>query len=192
MGEHAEGPDRKLSNKPYVTFVWAEDSNGLIGKEGHLPWNLPADMKFFKEVTIGDVVVMGRKTYESIPNRPLKNRINIVLTNNKDYQADGAVICHTKEDVLTYLKSNQIEQPIHVIGGISAFEMFKDEVNYLYRTVIDETFDGDTYMTSMDYKNFRCIDVTDGILDERNKHPHRFLIYERKQFVDLFPEDVEK
>lgn len=185
MGENIEGRCWQKLNTPYMTFVWAEDSNGLIGDAGDLPWKLPSDMKHFKEVTMNDVVVMGRKTYESIPNRPLKNRINILLTNNMDYQADGAVVCHNKEEVLTYIRDNHIEKPIHVIGGTSIFEMFKDEVNILYRTIIDEAFEGDTYMPAIDYKYFRVIDVIEGIVDEKNLYPHRFFVYERKKFVDL-------
>lgn len=185
MGENIEGQCCQKLKAPYMTFVWAEDSNGLIGNAGDLPWNLPSDMKHFKNVTMNDVVVMGRKTYESIPVRPLKNRINIVLTNNENYIADGAIVCHSKEDVLNYLKENKIEKPVHIIGGISAFEMFKDEVSILYRTIIDETFEGDTYMPKIDYKYFRCIDITDGTVDEKNLYPHRFLVYERKKFIDL-------
>lgn len=188
MGENIEGRCCQELMKPYMTFVWAEDNNGLIGNLGDLPWNLPSDMKHFKNVTMDDVVVMGRKTYESIPVRPLKNRINIILTNNENYVADGAIVCHSKEDVLNYLKENKIKKPIHVIGGISAFDMFKDEVNILHRTIIDETFDGDTYMPEIDYKYFRCVDISDGIVDDKNKYPHRFLLYERKKFIDLLDE----
>lgn len=185
MGENIESRCWQELKTPYMTFVWAEDRNGLIGDAGDLPWNLPADMKFFKEITMNDVVVMGRKTYESIPNRPLKNRVNIVLTNNMDYQAEGAIVCHGKEDVLNYIRENNIKKPIHVIGGVSVFEMFKDEVNILYRTIIDESFEGDTHMPDINYKYFRVIDVTEGIVDEKNLYPHRFFVYERKRFVDL-------
>lgn len=171
---------------PYVTFVWAEDKNGLIGDAGDLPWNLPADMKFFKEITMNGVVVMGRKTYESIPKPPLTNRVNIVLTHQQDYKAAGAIVCHSKEDVLNYIQEKQLNKPIHIIGGVSIFNLFKEEVNILYRTIIEETFEGDTYMPEMDYKYFRVIDVTEGIVDEKNIYPHRFFVYERKKLVDLF------
>ena len=100
MGDKIEVRCCQNLKTPYITFIWAEDKNGLIGEAGSLPWSLPADMKFFKETTMNDVVVMGRKTYESIPKRPLKNRINIVLTKQLDYKADGAIVCHSKEDVL--------------------------------------------------------------------------------------------
>lgn len=164
--------------KPYFTFVWAEDENGLIGRDGTLPWHLPNEMKYFVEVTTGDVVVMGRKTYESIPNRPLKNRVNIVLTRDETYEAKGAIVCHTKEDILEAVKD--IEKPIHIIGGTSLFEMFMDEVNILYRTVVYETFEGDTYMPKIDYKYFRVFESKEGIVDDKNIYPHQFYVYKRK------------
>lgn len=169
---------------PYFTFVWAEDENGLIGKEGQLPWNLPNEMKHFVEVTSGDVVVMGRKTYESIPNRPLKNRLNIVLTRDENYQADGAVVCHSKEDILEAVK--EVNQPVHIIGGVSLFEMFMDEVNLLYRTIVYDTFEGDTFMTDIDYKHFRVFKSKEGQVDEQNIYRHQFFVYERKQPVKTF------
>lgn len=171
---------------PIVTFVWAEDKNGLIGNNDELPWSLPADMKHFKTVTSNGVVVMGRKTFESIPNPPLKNRLNIVLTNNTAFQADGAIVCHNKQEVLDYLKENNIKKSVHIIGGRSIYQLFLDEVNVLYRTIIDEAFPGDTYMPEISYKYFRCLNIVDGIVDERNLHPHRYYTYERKQFVPLF------
>lgn len=169
---------------PYFTFVWAEDENGLIGREGQLPWHLPNEMKHFVEVTTGDVVVMGRKTYESIPKRPLKNRVNIVLTRDENYEADGAIVCHTKEEVIEAVKD--INRAVHIIGGVSLFEMFMDEVNLLYRTIIYESFEGDTYMPKIDYKYFRVFKSTEGKLDEKNIHPHQFFVYERKRLVEPF------
>lgn len=171
----------KLSiETPYFTFVWAEDEERLIGNEGSLPWHLPAEMRHFVKVTTGDIVVMGRKSYESIPKPPLKNRLNIVLTRNKDYQAEGAVICHSKEELLEYLNEKKIQKAVHIIGGNSIFKLFMDEVSVLYRTVIHETFKGDTYMPEIDYNRFKCVDQASGLEDEKNKYAHSFYLYERK------------
>lgn len=171
---------------PYITFVWAEDNNGLIGKDNDLPWVLPGEMKFFVEATRGGVVIMGRKTYEGIPNPPLKDRINIVLTRNKDFQAEGTIVCHSKEEIMKYLEKEKINLPIHIIGGTALFEMFMDEVSVLYRTVIDEVFEGDTYMPEMDYEKFQCVYSVDGTIDEENKHAHRLYLYQRKKPITLF------
>ncbi len=169
---------------PYFTFVWAEDQNGLIGKEGRLPWSLPNEMKYFVEVTTGDVVVMGRKTYESIPNPPLKNRVNIILTRDENYEAEGAIVCHTKEEIMEAVKD--IKKPIHIIGGVSLFEMFMDEVNLLYRTIVYDEFEGDTHMPQIDYKHFRVFQSRIGETDEENIYPHHFYVYERKKLAHPF------
>lgn len=187
MVEKENMTEKSLSEslkKPYFTFVWAEDKNGLIGKEGTLPWNLPNEMKHFVEVTMDDVVVMGRKTYESIPNRPLKNRVNIVLTSNEDYEAPGAIVVHSKQAIMDYVKD--IEKPIHVIGGTTLFELFLEEVDVLYRTVVEEAFEGDTYMPEINYRYFRVVDSKEGIVDSKNIYSHHFFLYERKKLSQPF------
>lgn len=117
-----------------ITFVWAEDENGLIGSKGDLPWHLPADMQFFKKVTLTGDVVMGRKTLESIPNPPLKNRENYVLTSKKSLDFKGGVICHSKEDVLE--KTRHSKKPLHVIGEYPYLNFLKmmwiDSIVQLY------------------------------------------------------------
>lgn len=161
-----------------ITFVWAEDENGLIGSDGDLPWVLPADMAFFKRVTLTGDVVMGRKTLESIPNPPLKKRENFVLTTNKTFGLDGITVCHSKDEIIE--KTKHSKKPLHIIGGVSLFELFKDDVDMLYRTVIHESFEGDTYMPLIDYSAFELIEETEGQLDDKNKHPHTFQIFKRK------------
>lgn len=161
-----------------ITFVWAEDENGLIGKDGELPWHLPADMQFFKQVTLTGDVAMGRKTLESIPNPPLKNRENYVLTSNRSFDMEGVHVCHSKNDILE--KTKDSDKPLHVIGGVSLFELFKEDVDMLYRTVIHDSFEGDTYMPEIDYAQFDLIEEKQGTVDEKNKHPHTFQIFKRK------------
>lgn len=161
-----------------ITFVWAEDENGLIGKDGDLPWHLPADMQFFKQVTLTGNVVMGRKTLESIPNPPLKKRENFVLTTKPTLDQKGVYVCHSKDEILE--KTKDLKKPLHVIGGVSLFELFKDDVDRLYRTVIHETFEGDTYMCDIDYTAFELIEEKQGTVDEKNKYPHTFQVFKRK------------
>lgn len=89
-----------------LAYVWAEDENKLIGRDKALPWRLPADIKFFKDVTMQGDIVTGRKTYETIPNRPLPGRRNIVLTLQADYEAPGAIVVHSKEEILALEEKN--------------------------------------------------------------------------------------
>ncbi|WP_225744072.1 dihydrofolate reductase [Marinilactibacillus sp. Marseille-P9653] len=162
-----------------LTFVWAEDENGVIGKEGGLPWSLPNDMKFFKEVTLTGNVLMGRKTLESIPNPPLKNRINVVLTRNTEFEKKDIIVLNTKDEVLELAKT--MDKPLHIIGGADIFNLFVDDVDRLYRTLIHETFEGDVYMPSIDYDLFDLVETVEGSVDEKNIHAHTFQIFERKQ-----------
>lgn len=162
-----------------ITFVWAEDEQGVIGKDGTLPWSLPNDMKFFKEVTLTGDIVMGRKTFESIPNPPLPKRKNIVLTRNEDFSHDGVIVLHSKEEVMKFAQEN--DKPLHIIGGAVIFEQFADVVDTLYRTKIHDTFEGDTFMSDIDYDQFTLSKETEGVVDEKNQHPHTFQIFERKK-----------
>ena len=100
-----------------MNIIVAVDKNWAIGCNNKLLVSIPSDMKFFRETTTGNVVVMGRKTLESFPNgMPLKNRTNIVLTGNRDYQVKGAIVVHSMEELLEELKKYNSEQ-IYVIGG---------------------------------------------------------------------------
>lgn len=162
-----------------LAYIWAEDENKLIGKEDGLPWLLPADVAFFKNVTLRGDIVTGRKTYETIPARPLPGRRNIVLTSQKDYVAPGALVVYTKEEILAL--EQQDGKDLYIIGGTSLFEMFKDEVDILYRTVIHDSFEGDTYFPSdFDYTDFELIETKEGVLDDKNKHAHTYEVWKRK------------
>lgn len=161
-----------------ITFVWAEDENGVIGKDGELPWSLPADMAFFKKVTLTGNVAMGRKTLDSIPNPPLKNRKNFVLTRNEAFESPGVVVCHNKAELIGATKNE--DKPLHIIGGVSLFEEFLNEVDMLYRTVIHHPFEGDTVIPEIDYNQFELIEKVEGTVDQENKYPHTFLTYKRK------------
>lgn len=162
-----------------LAFVWAEDENGLIGKGDGLPWRLPADVAFFKKITMRGDMVTGRKTYETIPKRPLPGRKNIVLTRQKDYDAPGAIVVNSKEEVLELEKNNN--EDLYIIGGAVLFKMFEQEVDELYRTVIHETFEGDVYFDeNFNYDDFELIKSEKGIVDEKNIYEHTFELWRRK------------
>ena len=162
-----------------LAYVWAEDENKLIGRDKALPWRLPADIKFFKDVTMQGDIVTGRKTYETIPNRPLPGRRNIVLTLQADYEAPGAIVVHSKEEILALEEKN--DEDLYIIGGGTLFRLFEDEVDVLYRTVIHDTFEGDTYFPSdFDYTPFERVEAWPGPVDERNKYPHTYEVWRRR------------
>lgn len=133
-----------------MNLIVAVDKNWAIGKNNKMMWSLPGDMKFFREKTTGHVVVMGRKTLESFPNGlPLKKRMNIVLTGNKNYQVKDAVLVHTLEELLEELKNYDSEE-LFVIGGESVYRMLLPYCDVAYVTKIDHAYEADTYFPNLD------------------------------------------
>lgn len=163
-----------------IAFIWAEANHHIIGNQGKLPWSLPNDMRFFKENTINNTIVTGSKTYASF-KKPLPNRINIVLSKHRlvDDLPTGVLLMNKTADVLEYEKNHQNQQ-IFIIGGSQIFKQFIDEVDYLYKTVIDYDFVGDTKMPEIDYQKFELINQIEGKIDEKNRYEHHFEIYKRK------------
>ena len=133
-----------------MNAIAAVDANWAIGNKNRLLTSIPADMKFFREKTMGHVVVMGRKTLESFPNGlPLKNRVNIVLTANSSYKVKDAIIVHTKEELLEELKKYDSNE-LYVIGGGSIYEMLIPYCDTAYITKIDHAYAADTYFPNLD------------------------------------------
>jgi dihydrofolate reductase len=106
-------------DRPRITLVVARAQNGVIGRDGKLPWHLPADLKRFKELTMGSVMVMGRKTFESLPGI-LPGRRHVVVTRDPYWRADGVQVAHDIEEALTLARG----EPVSVIGGAEIFELF--------------------------------------------------------------------
>lgn len=157
-----------------IIFVWAEDEKGAIGKDGGLPWKLPNDMKFFKETTTGHTVLMGRKTFESMGNRPLPNRQNLIMTRQLDYQADGVTVVHHLDDIVGN------SEDIYVIGGSEIYKQFMPVVDVLWQTKIAGDFDGDTFFPQVNWEDWQLVEKIPGIRDEKNKYDHESLKYIRK------------
>ena len=135
-----------------MNLIAAVDKNWAIGRNNKLLVSIPDDMKFFRETTTGKVVVMGRKTLESFPGKkPLKNRVNIVLTGDRSYQADGAVIVHDMEELHEELKKYPSED-IYVIGGESIYKQLLDECDVAHITKIDFAYEADAWFPNLDEK----------------------------------------
>lgn len=133
-----------------MNLIAAVDKNWGIGCKNKLLVSIPADMKFFRETTLGKVVVMGRKTLESFPNgQPLKKRVNIVLTHDADYKVNDAVIVHSMEELWEELKKYASED-IYVIGGETIYKQLLDECDVAHITKIDYEFEADAYFPNLD------------------------------------------
>jgi dihydrofolate reductase len=162
-----------------ISIIAAVADNYAIGKSNNLPWRLPADLKHFRKLTTGHAVVMGKRTYESLPNGPLPNRKNIVLTsimsegvNEKYYEADSL------EDAL-YLCENIKE--VFIMGGATVYRQCIDKVDTMYITWVHGNFSADTYFPEFNFEEWNEVSRTDHDADEQNPYPYSFSEYERKK-----------
>lgn len=158
-----------------ISLIAAMDKNNLIGYNNDMPWNLPNDLKHFKEVTSHHTIVMGRKTYESI-GRPLPNRKNIILSCS-GYKTDEKVEVISSIDEIKNLAK---DEEIFVIGGGTIYEQVIPYADRLYITRIDAEFTGDTYFPQFSENDWKVIAEKAGKLDEKNKYQHSFYTYSRK------------
>jgi len=161
-----------------MNLIVAVDKNWAIGLKGDLLVSIPQDMKFFRETTKGKVVAMGRKTLESFPNGlPLKNRVNVVLTSDKNYKVKDAVIVHSVGEMVAELKKYK-EEDIFVIGGETVYRQLLPYCKKAYITKIDHAYHADTYFPNLD--NDPEWEMT-GISDEQTYFDleYVFTLYER-------------
>jgi dihydrofolate reductase len=159
-----------------ISLLVAMDKNQLIGKDNDLPWRLPADLAYFKRVTMGHPIIMGRKTYDSI-GRPLPGRENIIVTRDTSYEAEGCKVIHSIEEIVKM--NEQTDQELFVIGGAEIFKEILPHSDRLYITEINEVFDGDTYFPAFDKAEWKVISKEQGIKDEKNPYDYTFLVYEK-------------
>ncbi|MEO8175932.1 MAG: dihydrofolate reductase [Sphingomicrobium sp.] len=128
-------------SRPHITLVVARASNGVIGKYGGLPWHLPADLKHFKALTMGSAMVMGRRTFDSLPG-VLPGRRHIVLTRDREWRADGAEVAHDVDQALALAGT----EPVSVIGGAEVFRMFLGLAQRIELTEVLGDVAGDTLL----------------------------------------------
>jgi dihydrofolate reductase len=160
--------------------MWAQDRDGLIGKDGLLPWRLPNDMRFFREHTMNKILVMGRKTYEGMGELSLPYRHIIVLTTQKDFKVEeNAEVLHSIEELLMYAKD--VSEDIYVSGGSQIFQDLLPETEIIWRTLIDGEFEGDTYIGEIDFSDFELVEEHEGIINQENRYAHRFQKWQKKQ-----------
>ena len=163
-----------------MNLIVAVDKNWAIGNDNKLLVSIPQDMKFFRETTMGKVVVMGRKTLESFPGgQPLKKRTNIVLTRDKNYQVKDSIVVNTVDELLQELKKYD-EEEIYVIGGESIYRQMLPYCKVAHVTKINHAYEADTYFPNLDEKDEW---VVTGVSDEQTYFDleYEFVRYERLQ-----------
>jgi dihydrofolate reductase len=166
-----------------VSLIVAMDAKRGIGKNNDLMWHLPADMNFFKETTKNQIVVMGRKNYDSIPEkfRPLPNRLNVVLTRSKEFKADNCLVFNSLSDCLGFFK-NEKERKIFIIGGGEIYKMILDAkcLNEMFITYIDGVFDADTFFPYFIENEWISDVIAEQPIDEKHSNAFKIIHYQRK------------
>lgn len=159
-----------------ISIIVAMDRRGVIGAAGALPWRLSDDLKRFKAITMGKPLVMGRKTHESI-GRPLPGRPNIVLTSQRDYTAEGCIVCHDAESALAACAGYE---EVMVMGGAALYQLFLPQAGRIYLTRVEAKVDGDTWFPQYDESAWNEIERRDHPADAHNEYPCSFRVFERK------------
>jgi dihydrofolate reductase len=166
-----------------VSLIVAMDAKRGIGKNNDLMWHLPADMNFFKETTKNQIVVMGRKNYDSIPEkfRPLPNRLNVVLTRSKEFKADNCLVFNSLSDCLGFFE-NEKERKIFIIGGGEIYKMILDAkcLNEMFITYIDGVFDADTFFPYFIENEWISDVIAEQPIDEKHSNAFKIIHYQRK------------
>ncbi len=161
-----------------ISHIVAVANNHVIGKDNDLIWRLPADLKHFKNITMGHCMLMGRKNFESI-GRALPGRTTIIITRNKNYKVEG---CHTvfsiKEGIALAKSLNETE--LMIIGGGQIYEQSLELTSKVYYTEVHENFEGDTFYPELTSDNWELQDEEFHSADEKNKLNYTFKIYSRK------------
>ncbi|WP_407272781.1 dihydrofolate reductase [Radiobacillus sp. PE A8.2] len=160
-----------------ISLLFAMDRNRVIGYQNGLPWRLPNDLKFFKDLTTSNKIIMGRKTFESM-NGPLPNRDNIVLTRDDFFACDDCQIVHSLDEIVKWSEQNPSEE-YFVIGGGHIFEQILPYADRMYMTQIDEAFPGDTYFPQFDESEWKQTKNEKGVKDETNPYDYYFITYDR-------------
>ncbi len=161
-----------------ISAIAAVSKNGIIGKEGGLPWHLPDDMKFFQRTTLNHPVIMGRKNWESIPAkfRPLRDRTNIVVTRNAGYEAAGASVCHSLDEALDICRAAGAKEVFIIGGGQLYTEAFERKlVERVYLTEVHADVDGDTSFPVIG-KGWKEVWSQEHTKDERHDHAFTFKV----------------
>ena len=165
-----------------VSGIVAVAENGVIGRKGDLPWHLPDDMKFFASTTRGHHIITGRVNYESIPLRfrPLKDRTNLVITRNKNYDPQGAILVNALQEAIDLARKNGDDE-VFIIGGGEIFKQAieQDLMDRLYLTRIHADVEGDVFFPELDPAEWRTIEERHHAADERHAHSFTFLTLER-------------
>lgn len=159
-----------------ISLLVAYDLNQVIGIDNKMPWHIPEELKYFKKVTMGKSMVMGRKTFESI-GRPLPGRLNIIVTRNEDYKAEGAEVFHDLQKAIE--RGEAYSDEVVIIGGAEIFKLTMDIADRLYITIIRKEYEGDTFFPEID-SSWKLVSQSADQFTE-DGIPYSYLVYDKVQ-----------
>ncbi len=164
-----------------ISLIAAVSKNLVIGKNNDLPWHLPDDMKFFMQTTKGHHCIMGRKNYDSIPDkfRPLPNRTNIVVTRQKGFKAPGCIVVNDIEKALELSKKNG-ETEVFIIGGAEIYRQGMSVTQRMYLTEIQAEIHGDVFFPEFKKDSWKEMKRVHHAADERHVYAFDFVVYDRR------------
>lgn len=161
----------------------ARARNGVIGKDGTLPWRLKTDLAIFRAVTMGKPVIMGRKTWDSLPKKPLVGRTNIVLSRDGSFEPKGAVVCEDFSEALSIAREQAEEDgatEVCVIGGVSLFELALPKARRLYLTDVDADVEGDVTLSPIDESKWTEVRAERHEASDVDEHPFTVRVLDRR------------
>ena len=161
----------------------ARARNGVIGRDGTLPWRLKSDLANFRAVTMGKPVIMGRKTWESLPKKPLVGRTNIVLSRDGSFEAKGGLVCDNFADAVSIAREQAAEDgasEVCVIGGASLFELALSRARRIYLTDVDADIEGDVVLSPIDESRWTEVRSQSFPAGEGDEHPFKIRVLERR------------
>lgn len=165
-----------------VSILIAASENNVIGKNNTLPWHLPNDLKFFKNTTWGMPIIMGRKTFESMGSKPLRGRINIIISRQQDFKAEGVVVVTTLNDAMSAATETDCKE-VFIVGGSQIFKETIKSARRIYMTRIHTHIDGDIHFTAIDDISWKCTSKRRCFADEKHAYDYTFELWERREFV---------
>ena len=160
-----------------LSLLIAADEGNVIGKDNKLPWHLPNDLRYFRNLTWGMPILMGRKTFDSI-GKPLPGRKSIVITRNNEWKHEGVEIVHSVEQAISKAKDLGVKE-IFVIGGAEIFRTALDQANRVYLTRIHHHFEGDAFFPELPGDKWRLQMERSCAADEKNAWAHTFQVWEK-------------
>ena len=161
-----------------ISFIVAASENNVIGKDNQLPWHLPTDMKYFKNITWGMPVIMGRKSFEAL-GKPLNGRKNIVITRNRNWKASGVQVVHSIDKAII-LASQTDAKEIFITGGAEIFRAALPSADKIYLTRVHGNFDGDAFFPELNDDEWKLTRGFDCEPDEKNAYALSFQVWEKK------------